>query len=1110
MVKLIAEGGVAGHLAHLYDNRSLTFEKLAEILTAASRGKLVGTEKTDGFNIYLGFKNGEAKAARNKGDMQKGGMNAVDLAMREFKGGSDIKKVYVDSFNAFEAAVASLSDEEKKAIFGPEGEIFYNSEIMGPGASNVVNYDSNIITIHSAGHKRYDEETDKVVNADVTEASKALDKVVDRFEQATQGKNFGVQRTAMVNLQKLSGDYDLKIALEKIKKAGFQGDMTVEDYLDEKLSEDVGEKFRSLDEDLRQQIVDRILKKEGAPTLTQIYRGLGGESEIKDQVRSYVQTGNKTISKLIWPIEDAIHDFAVAMLEGMESAYILDNSKELDRLKKEVETAIKSIQAYQGPGQEMAHEILAKQLKKIKNLDNITSVAEGFVFEYDGQLYKFTGNFAPINQILGLFRFGRGGVKIPRVDEAKGATETVAIVPGAFKPPHRGHLDMVKHYADNADRVIIMVSPKARQTPSGQDVGQDKSIAIWELYLNKAGLTNVEVIPSPHPSPVRSAYEYVENTAQPGENVILGTSTKGGDQSRFAKNVQAYAKEGVRVLDPMKFAFDPVGEELSASDFRSAAESSDINRFLPSGVEPQDVLDILGIQGGTEEVVEHAALPIFFRLIEEVMNERDFQKDSERIKRHASMRMSTKGKKKKGGMPFDINPPKKRSKSSPPGFGGSLEEGKAESVLLAIAMVLLNAPDADAIHPNTIEKINQILIKKDMTPDQLFAKIVKNKGITFDINKNNKIKVTVDPDQKNKKGIIGVDYKYSFESLNIPYRLSEGIQDETWYYASDEPLGDKLKPMYLMPSRENAEMMGKYVHAFKFKPGTKWYDIGEDEDMKEMLPYNIDTLGYLKNRWDDFTYKNIDVVWDIPDYKKGFEKVFVVNPDSLEQVDMELGEISSMAGGSVAGYSLPLGAKPRKKKKNKKVYMEPHMHQDERKLEEISTSSGGSIEQLNFDISDEQQTLYVREKEGKRGYPFAGIKVSIGKKKYRHDNIKFPRSKKNAHKYHTESKDPKKGTGKKPKGSSRRLYTDEDPSDTVSVKFSTVQDIKDTLSKSSFKSKSHKRQSQIINLIHQRARAAYRNAKDPKVKKRLKKAYDYAKERKEASKRKTQRMNKSK
>jgi hypothetical protein len=106
--------------------------------------------------------------------------------------------------------------------------------------------------------------------------------------------------------------------------------------------------------------------------------------------------------------------------------------------------------------------------------------------------------------------------------------------------------------------------------------------------------------------------------------------------------------------------------------------------------------------------------------------------------------------------------------------------------------------------------------------------------------------------------------------------------------------------------------------------------------------------------------------------------------------------------------------------------------------------------------------------------------------------------------------DPPKGTGKKPKGSSRRLYTDEDPSDTVSVEFRTAAAIRRTLAKKSFKSKSHKRQSQIINLIHQRARAAYKNAKDPKTKARLKRAYEYAEQKKEASKKKTVRMRKKK
>ena len=106
--------------------------------------------------------------------------------------------------------------------------------------------------------------------------------------------------------------------------------------------------------------------------------------------------------------------------------------------------------------------------------------------------------------------------------------------------------------------------------------------------------------------------------------------------------------------------------------------------------------------------------------------------------------------------------------------------------------------------------------------------------------------------------------------------------------------------------------------------------------------------------------------------------------------------------------------------------------------------------------------------------------------------------------------DPKKGTGKKPKGSARRLYTDEDPTDTVKVKFSTRQDIVNTLNKKSFKAKSHARQSQIINLIHQRVRAALARTKDPKKKAKLKSGFEYIKKRKEASKKKTQRLKKQK
>jgi|TARA_R100000030_G_scaffold100458_2_gene93564 hypothetical protein len=66
--------------------------------------------------------------------------------------------------------------------------------------------------------------------------------------------------------------------------------------------------------------------------------------------------------------------------------------------------------------------------------------------------------------------------------------------------------------------------------------------------------------------------------------------------------------------------------------------------------------------------------------------------------------------------------------------------------------------------------------------------------------------------------------------------------------------------------------------------------------------------------------------------------------------------------------------------------------------------------------------------------------------------------------------DPKTGTGKKPKGSGRRLYTDENPKDTVSIKFATVQDAKETISKVRNINKPYARKIQILTVLEQRAK----------------------------------------
>jgi len=69
-------------------------------------------------------------------------------------------------------------------------------------------------------------------------------------------------------------------------------------------------------------------------------------------------------------------------------------------------------------------------------------------------------------------------------------------------------------------------------------------------------------------------------------------------------------------------------------------------------------------------------------------------------------------------------------------------------------------------------------------------------------------------------------------------------------------------------------------------------------------------------------------------------------------------------------------------------------------------------------------------------------------------------------------KEPAKGTGKKPKGSSRRLYTDENPKDTVPIKYATVQDARDTVKRVKNSGKSFARKIQILTVVEQRAKVA--------------------------------------
>ena len=70
------------------------------------------------------------------------------------------------------------------------------------------------------------------------------------------------------------------------------------------------------------------------------------------------------------------------------------------------------------------------------------------------------------------------------------------------------------------------------------------------------------------------------------------------------------------------------------------------------------------------------------------------------------------------------------------------------------------------------------------------------------------------------------------------------------------------------------------------------------------------------------------------------------------------------------------------------------------------------------------------------------------------------------------AKDPRVGTGKKPKGSGRRLYTDENPKDTVRIKYATPADARATARKVKKINKPYARKIQILTVVEQRSKVA--------------------------------------
>ena len=494
-------------MSHLHDNPNLTFSELKEILSAASSGELEGTEKTDGQNLYISYdvRNGTARGSRGKGHVKIGGLDPAGLA-EKFGGRGALEKTFSDALGAFEEAAGLFSPEEQNQIFGPATNVFYNAEVQDPRAANVIQYDTRTLLIHRVGHVRYDRETDEMVDPfDAAAAAQALASALERVQRDKKfGKDYDVKIGAMRRLSALDDDTALRTALGQIEglinSAGLSDNQTVGDYLISQI-EQIILQTAELPEETIKLVISRILKDyykdqvEGAKENIRVI--IASAPEFEEEIRQILANHRQIVSEAIRPLEAIIHDFAVEMLRGLESAFVLDNRAEVEQLRVEVSEAITAIK---NSGSEEAMEILKTQMAKLKDLEGVSTAAEGFVFDYKDHTYKFTGNFAPMNQLLGLFKYGRGDVpplqKIDEQDVVPSEVRTiVGVYPGRFQPMGRHHAKVFQRIMnfDFLDDAFVVTSDRVQPPKSPLNFEEKKVVMVGH------GIPETNVVGSKNP-----------------------------------------------------------------------------------------------------------------------------------------------------------------------------------------------------------------------------------------------------------------------------------------------------------------------------------------------------------------------------------------------------------------------------------------------------------------------------------------------------------------------------------------------------------------------------------------------------------------------------------
>jgi len=519
-------GGLYGHMSHIHEDLDLSFNNIIDILQNLSEFRIEPFEKMDGQNINFTVDSDDnIRLARNKGNIQAGGLSTAEYSAM-WKD-HPAQESFMRGFEAIQAVLRVLSSEEKQSLFAT-GNRYQNAEIVYPEGKNIIKYDAPMIRLHEAAIL-FDRESGLQVENDreAFAVAKKLGDIIGHLKVAVRGEEWQIRKPNNVVLNVINRTHFETAASRLETLAGYYVTRPISDWVESKIRPDLLQ--QGLNENVINHVVNAMLRKQGAMTAVQIKKLVPKDQ--KSIVSQYATklTAAKRIKEKTADIEMIINDFAMELLRDIPSEFVNNHNIEVQRIQRELQQSITTLQHAASAGDMSARDLLSKQMPKLGSVSKLTSSLEGIVFQYpknSGRIYKLTGAFAMTNQLIG--RATRMNVPSGPLDKTKAASQKIALIPMSAKPYHKGHHMQVRHASATCDHVYVYVSPTDRQRKGELPVFASSLKTYWRDHIIPSLPDNVTAITTgysmfglnhhPLASPVSAVYAHLESAESAGSN----------------------------------------------------------------------------------------------------------------------------------------------------------------------------------------------------------------------------------------------------------------------------------------------------------------------------------------------------------------------------------------------------------------------------------------------------------------------------------------------------------------------------------------------------------------------------------------------------------------